>query len=125
MVTRRQLAGFSASSFLCAAGARFAIPARGQRRLREFHAERPQRIVDRIEYHRWRSNRAAFAHALDAVSGVGRQRFAVTHPHVRQLGRMIADRLDVEPSHALRLVGVGLSNFLDPEDVSAQRALFD
>jgi len=34
-------------------------------------------------------------------------------------------RVALGPQQRFRLVGVGLSNFLDPEDVSAQPALFD
>jgi DNA polymerase-4 len=37
----------------------------------------------------------------------------------------LRDRVALGPRQRFRLVGVGLSNFLDPEDVSAQPALFD
>jgi DNA polymerase IV len=37
----------------------------------------------------------------------------------------LRERVGLGPRHRFRLVGVGLSNFLDPEDVSAQPALFD
>jgi DNA polymerase-4 len=37
----------------------------------------------------------------------------------------LRERVALGPRQRFRLVGVGLSNFLDPEDVSAQPALFD
>jgi DNA polymerase-4 len=37
----------------------------------------------------------------------------------------LRERVALGPRQRIRLVGVGLSNFLDPEDVSAQPALFD
>jgi DNA polymerase-4 len=37
----------------------------------------------------------------------------------------LRERVALGPQQRFRLVGVGLSNFLDPEDVSAQPALFD
>jgi len=37
----------------------------------------------------------------------------------------LRERVALGPWQRVRLVGVGLSNFLDPEDVSAQPALFD
>jgi hypothetical protein len=37
----------------------------------------------------------------------------------------LRDRVSLSPQQRLRLVGVGLSNFNDPEDESDQRALFD
>src|SRR6266481_2680571 len=36
----------------------------------------------------------------------------------------LRDRVDLNPGQRFRLVGVGLSNFCDPEDASAQPALF-
>lgn len=36
----------------------------------------------------------------------------------------LRDRVGLNPSQRFRLVGVGLSNFRDPEDPSAQPALF-
>jgi DNA polymerase-4 len=36
----------------------------------------------------------------------------------------LRDRVDLKPGQRFRLVGVGLSNFQDPEDASAQPALF-
>ena len=36
----------------------------------------------------------------------------------------LRDRIDLSPEQRFRLVGVGLSNFSDPEDVSAQPGLF-
>lgn len=37
----------------------------------------------------------------------------------------LRERVTVGKQQRFRLVGVGLSNFLDPEDLSAQPALFD
>jgi len=36
----------------------------------------------------------------------------------------LRDRVDLGPNRLFRLVGIGLSNFRDPEDSSAQPALF-
>jgi DNA polymerase-4 len=37
----------------------------------------------------------------------------------------LRDRVDLGPKQRYRLVGVGLSNFYDPEPVAAQPVLFD
>jgi DNA polymerase-4 len=37
----------------------------------------------------------------------------------------LRERVGLDPRQRFRLVGVGLSNFLDPEDVSAQPGLFE
>jgi DNA polymerase IV len=37
----------------------------------------------------------------------------------------LRDRVALSPQQRFRLVGVGLSNFRDPEDASAQPALFE
>jgi DNA polymerase-4 len=36
----------------------------------------------------------------------------------------LRDRVGLSPKHRFRLVGVGLSNFSNPDDASAQPALF-
>ena len=46
-----------------------------------------QRIVDRIEDHGRRGDRAALAHALDAELGIGRRRLHVEDADGRDLGR--------------------------------------
>jgi DNA polymerase IV len=42
-----------------------------------------------------------------------------------EIALSLRERVALAPQQRFRLVGVGLSNFLDPEDVSAQAALFD
>jgi DNA polymerase IV len=42
-----------------------------------------------------------------------------------EIALSLRERVRLAPEQRFRLVGVGLSNFLDPEDVSAQAALFD
>jgi DNA polymerase IV len=42
-----------------------------------------------------------------------------------EIALSLRERVALRPQQRFRLVGVGLSNFLDPEDVSAQAALFD
>jgi DNA polymerase-4 len=37
---------------------------------------------------------------------------------------MLRERVDMEPQQRFRLVGVGFSNFREPEDISAQPSLF-
>ena len=61
--------------------------ARRQRRLGDLDAERVERVVDRVEDHCRRRDRAALAHALDAELGVGRRRLHVEDADVRHLGR--------------------------------------
>jgi hypothetical protein len=38
---------------------------------------------------------------------------------------LLRERVLLGPEQRFRLVGVGLSNFLEPEDLSAQAGLFD
>lgn len=42
-----------------------------------------------------------------------------------EIALSLRGRVRLAPEQRFRLVGVGLSNFLDPEDISAQAALFD
>jgi DNA polymerase IV len=42
-----------------------------------------------------------------------------------EIALSLRERVALRPQQRFRLVGVGLSNFLDPEDVSTQPALFD
>ena len=56
----------------------------------------------------------------------------VTSQIVRLLGRVVIrvvlklqERVDLKPEQRYRLVGIGLSNFCDPEDMLDQRTLFD
>ena len=42
-----------------------------------------------------------------------------------EIALSLRQRVGLSPQQRFRLVGVGLSNFLEPEDVSAQQALFD
>jgi DNA polymerase-4 len=37
----------------------------------------------------------------------------------------LRERVELRPEHRFRLVGVGLSNFCEPEEASAQAALFE
>ena len=37
----------------------------------------------------------------------------------------LQERVDLKPEQRYRLVGIGLSNFCDPEDMLDQRTLFD
>jgi DNA polymerase-4 len=44
---------------------------------------------------------------------------------VTSIALSVRERIGLSPKQRFRLVGVGLSNFDDPDDASAQSALFD
>ena len=51
-------------------------------------------------------------------------RFSTSCAELTNIALSLRERVGLRPQQRFRLVGVGLSNFHDPADVSAQPALF-
>jgi DNA polymerase-4 len=93
-------------------------------------------MIRKLAEHTWAASRKESRIARTVVLKLKTSEFKIlTRSHtagsppssceeLTRIALSLRDRVGLSPGQRFRLVGVGLSNFQDPEDASAQPALF-
>jgi DNA polymerase-4 len=93
-------------------------------------------MIRRLAEHTWAASRKESRRARTVVLKLKTSEFKIlTRSHtpgsppasceeLTNIALSLQERVGLSPKQRFRLVGVGLSNFCDPEDASAQPALF-
>src|SRR5437879_10786527 len=94
-------------------------------------------MIRRLAEHTWAASRKESRIARTVVLKLKTSEFKIltrSHtPHappssceeLTSIALSLRERINLSPNQRFRLVGVGLSNFRDPDDASAQPALFE